>query len=60
MDTYTGIVLAALIFVASLVSVELGISAAIIEITMAYLLATFFMPSSLIGSNTSRALAASC
>jgi Kef-type K+ transport system membrane component KefB len=34
MDIYTGMVLAALIFVASLVSVELGISAAIIEITL--------------------------
>jgi Kef-type K+ transport system membrane component KefB len=34
MDIYTGMVLAALIFLASLVSVELGISAAIIEITL--------------------------
>jgi Kef-type K+ transport system membrane component KefB len=37
MDIYTGMVLAALIFVASLVSVELGISAAIIEITLGVL-----------------------
>ena len=41
MDTYTGMVLAALIFVASLVSVELGISAAIIEITMGVLAGNF-------------------
>jgi ABC-type dipeptide/oligopeptide/nickel transport system permease component len=37
MDVYTGMVLATLIFVASLVSVELGISAAIIEITLGVL-----------------------
>jgi Kef-type K+ transport system membrane component KefB len=37
MNIYTGMVLAALIFVASLVSVELGISAAIIEITLGVL-----------------------
>jgi Kef-type K+ transport system membrane component KefB len=37
MDIYTGMVLAALIFLASLVSVELGISAAIIEITLGVL-----------------------
>jgi Kef-type K+ transport system membrane component KefB len=34
MGIYTGMVLAALIFIASLVSVELGISSAIIEITL--------------------------
>ena len=34
MDIYTRMVLAALIFVARLVSVELGISDAIIEITL--------------------------
>lgn len=37
MDLYTGTVLAALIFVASLISVELGISAAIIEIILGVL-----------------------
>ncbi len=41
MDTYTGMVLAALIFFASLVSVELGISAAIIEMTMGVLAGNF-------------------
>lgn len=34
MDVYTGMVLAGLIFLASLISVELGISAAIIEIVL--------------------------
>ncbi len=41
MDIYTGMVLAALIFIASLVSVELGISAAIIEITLGVLAGNF-------------------
>jgi len=41
MDIYAGMVLAALIFVASLISVELGISAAIIEITLGVLAGNF-------------------
>ena len=41
MEIYTGMVLAALIFLASLVSVELGISAAIIEITFGVIAGNF-------------------
>ncbi len=41
MDNYTGMVLAGLIFLASLVSVELGISAAIIEIILGVLAGNF-------------------
>ncbi len=41
MEIYTGMVLAALIFLASLISVELGISAAIVEITLGVVAGNF-------------------
>jgi hypothetical protein len=41
MDIYTGMVLSALIFLASLVSVELGISAAIVEIALGVVAGNF-------------------
>lgn len=41
MDLYTGMVLAALTFLASLVSIRLGLSAAIIEITLGVVAGNF-------------------
>jgi hypothetical protein len=53
-------VLAGLIFLASLISVELGISAAIIEIVLGVVAGNFSDSNSWIGSTTSPVSAAFC